>query len=76
MSNTSDTYKGNVASAGYNGEATLIIDDKGLTISSLFSDFAAGFEDFLAIKAGDYTVDVVVEGGTICCSRMGKIYMS
>ena len=41
MSNTSDTYKGNVASAGYNGEATLIIDDKGLTISSLFSDFVA-----------------------------------
>ena len=72
MSNTSDTYKGNVASAGYNGEATLIIDDKGLTVSSLFSDFAAGFEDFLAIKAGDYTVDVVVEGGTICCSRMGQ----
>ena len=72
MSSTSDTYKGNVASAGYNGEATLIIDEKGLTVSSLFSDIAAGYESFLAIKAGDYTVDVVVEGETICCSRMGQ----
>lgn len=68
----SDTYKGNVASAGYNGEATLIIDEKGLTVSSLFSDFAAGFENLLAIRAGDYTVDVVVEGDTFCCSRLGQ----
>jgi len=67
-----DNYTGNVSSLQYNGEATLIIDENGLTVSSMFSDFAAGFEEITAIKAGDYTVDVVTENDTICCSRLGN----
>ncbi len=72
MNKTSDSYTGNVSSMQYNGEATLIIGDDGLTVSSLFSDFSAGYEEILAIKPGDYTVDVVTETDTICCSRLGN----
>ena len=67
-----DTYKGNVSSLQYNGEATLIIDEQGLTVSAMFSDFAAGYEEITAIRAGDYTVEVVTENDTICCSRLGN----
>ena len=67
-----DNYTGNVSSLQYNGEATLIIDEKGLTVSSMFSDFAAGYEEITAIRAGDYTVDIITENDTICCSRLGN----
>ena len=53
INKNSDTYKGNVSSCQYNGEATLIIEETGLTVSTLFFDFALGYEEISSICAGD-----------------------
>ncbi len=67
-----DTYEGNVTSAQYNGDATLIIDETGLTVSALFSDIGVGYEQITAIRNDDYKVHVVTEIDTFCCSRLGQ----
>lgn len=67
-----DAYTGNVSSLQYSGEATLTIDENGLIVSSMFSDFAVGYEEIQYIKPGDYTVEIGTEEETISCSRMGN----
>ena len=72
INKNSDTYKGNVSSCQYNGEATLIIEETGLTVSTLFFDFALGYEEISSICAGDYDVKIEAASDSICVSRLGQ----
>lgn len=72
INKNSDTYKGNVSSCQYNGEATLIIEETGLTVSTLFFDFALRYEEISSICAGDYDVKIEAASDSICVSRLGQ----
>ena len=67
-----DIYKGNVTSEQYNGEATFIIDEAGLTVETAFSGIAFGYEQIKTINRGDYEVKISTEQGDICCNRLGQ----
>lgn len=65
-------YKGQVASAIINGEVRLIIEEEGLTLSSLFDVYQLYYVDIMAFDLQNFAVHIVAEAGRFTITKLGN----
>ncbi len=66
-------YTGHLASAVMEGEVKLLIEEEGLTLSSLFDSYHLPYAELMAIEAPDYDILLRTQKGTFLISRLGNI---
>ena len=66
-------YAGQLASAVMEGEVKLLVEEDGLTLSSLFDSYHIPYAELTAIEAPDYHILIRTEKDSFLISRLGMI---